>query len=77
VITALSAGTALLLLVAVATAAYHHGRRQGRVTLPSDLVAELRDHKLACIGEPPDRVALEIGLLCETRPDAARLSRRR
>ena len=57
-----------LLLVAVGIAAYHHGRRRGRVTLPADLVAELRGHKLRCIGEPPERVALEIGLLCDTDP---------
>ena len=36
------------------------------MTLPADLVAELRLHKIRCIGEPPDRVALEIALLCET-----------
>lgn len=57
---------AALTLLATGTAAYHHGRRRGRVTLPSDLVAELREHKLRCIGEPPERVALEIDLLCDT-----------
>jgi hypothetical protein len=56
----------LLVLLGVAVVAYHHGRREGRVTLPPDLVAELRDHKMRCIGEPPERVALEMGLLCET-----------
>ena len=56
----------LLVLLTVALGAYHRGRREGRVTLPADLVAELREHKTRCIGEHPDRVALEIGLLCET-----------
>jgi hypothetical protein len=37
-------------------------------------VAELREHKLHCIGEPPERVTLEIALLCDERA-AARLSR--
>lgn len=50
---------------AVAFAAYQNGKRHGRVTLPADLVAELRDHKLRCSGEPAERVDLEIALLCE------------
>ncbi len=56
----------ILVLLVVAFVAYHRGRRVGRVTLPPDLVAELREHKTRCMGEPADRVALEIGLLCET-----------
>lgn len=60
-----SAGS-LLVLLGVALAAYHRGRREGRVTLPAELVNELREHKTRCIGEAPDRVALEIGLLCDT-----------
>ena len=55
-----------LVLLTVAFVAYHRGRREGRVTLPPELVAELRNHKTRCIGEPPERVALEIALLCET-----------
>jgi hypothetical protein len=62
----LAAIAGALVLLAVGIAGYHHGRRRGRVTLPADLVAELRQHKLQCIGEPAERVALEIGLLCET-----------
>jgi hypothetical protein len=62
----LAAFVGALVLLGVGIAAYHHGRRRGRVTLPADLVAELRQHKLQCIGEPAERVALEIGLLCET-----------
>jgi hypothetical protein len=61
---AMIAGT--LVLLGVGAGAYHHGRRRGRVTLPAHLVAELRQHKLECIGEPAERVALEIRLLCET-----------
>lgn len=63
---------AVLMLVATGIAAYHHGRRRGRVTLPTDLIAELCEHKLGCIGEPNDRVALEIGLLCDTDPTSSR-----
>jgi hypothetical protein len=66
VTTALAAVGAFLGLLLVATVAYHHGRRQGRVMLSPHLIAELREHKLRCIGEPPQRVALEIGLLCDT-----------
>ena len=69
-IAALMVCGALLLLLLVAVVAYHRGRRRGRVTLPANLVAELREHKIRCIGEPPQRVALEIGLLCETAPGA-------
>jgi hypothetical protein len=61
-------------LTAVATTAYHGGRRHGRVTLPASLVTELREHKLQCIGEPPERVTLEITLLCDERA-GTRLSR--
>ncbi len=49
---------ALTLLVAVAFTAYHGGRRHGRVTLPVGLITGLREHKLHCIGEPPERVRL-------------------
>jgi hypothetical protein len=57
---------ALLLLVAIAMAAYHRGQRHGRVRMPARLIADLRHHKVHCVGEPEARVALEIGLLCET-----------
>jgi len=59
----LGAGVALGL---VALLAYHSGRRRGRVSLPASLVAELRQHKIQCLGEPPERVTLEIALLCES-----------
>ena len=65
---ALAVCGALLSLLLVAVFAYHRGRRRGRVTLPASLVVELREHKIHCIGEPPQRVALEIGLLCEMAP---------
>jgi hypothetical protein len=51
--------------IVVALAAYHRGRRHGRVRLPADLVSELREHKVRCIGEPAERVDLELTLLCE------------
>lgn len=66
VTTRLTAMGSMGILLVVTLAAYHRGRRQGRVTLPPDLVAELRGHKTRCIGEPPERVALEIRLLCDT-----------
>jgi hypothetical protein len=66
---------ALGFLSAVALAAYHGGRRHGRVTLPASLVAELREHKLQCIGEPPERVTLEIALLCDAERAGTRVSR--
>ena len=72
VLTSLAAST---FLIAVALAAYHGGRRHGRVTLPASLITELREHKLHCIGEPPERVTLEIALLCDAEGAGARLSR--
>lgn len=64
--TFLAIALGIAVLCGVALGAYHRGRREGRVTLPAALVTELRQHKIGCIGEPPERVALEIGLLCET-----------
>jgi hypothetical protein len=61
---------AVLLLTVVGLVAYQRGRRHGRVRMPVGLVAELRGHKLHCMGELPERVALEIELLCAS--EAAR-----
>ena len=72
---ALTSLAALTFLAAVAFAAYHSGRRHGRVTLPTSLIGELREHKTHCIGEPPERVTLEIALLCDAEGAGARLSR--
>ena len=69
-IAGLSAGAAAVVLAIVAVAAYQRGRRHGRVRMPASLVAELHDHKVRCIGEPAERVTLELGLLCE--PERAR-----
>lgn len=69
---ALAIGLAAVLEAAVAFAAYQRGKRHGRVTLPAELVHELREHKLGCIGEPHDRVDLEIALLCEAEPSRVR-----
>jgi len=63
---------ACALEAAVAMAAYHRGRRHGRVTLPAAIVRELREHKLRCLGESPDRVELEIALLCDAERSHAR-----
>lgn len=68
----LALGLAVILEAAVAFAAYQRGKRHGRVTLPVELVRELREHKLRCIGEQQDRVDLEIALLCEAEPSRVR-----
>ena len=57
-------GGAVLVLVIVGLVAYQEGRRHGRVRMPAGLVAELRAHKLHCMAELPERVALEVELLC-------------
>ncbi len=64
-IVGVTAVAAVLVLSLVAVGAYQRGRRHGRVRMPASLVAELRDHKIRCIGEPAERVALELDLLCE------------
>ncbi len=56
---------AVMLHGVVGIVAFHRGRRHGRVRLPADLVHELREHKLRCLGEAAERVDLEIALLCE------------
>lgn len=63
---ALAVGIGTLALLLVAVVGHHCGRRRGRVCLPVGIVAELSDHKLKCLGEAPERVALEIALLCAT-----------
>lgn len=72
---AIALAVALSIEAVVAFAAYHSGKRHGRVTLPPDLVTELRDHKLRCIGEPAERVDLEIALLCEAARPRSGLQR--
>lgn len=47
----------------LARAAYRRGCRRAAPLLPAATVAELRAHKIACLGEPPERVALELSLL--------------
>jgi hypothetical protein len=56
-------GATCLGAAALATAAYRRGRRRGRRHLPSHVLDELARHKLDCLGEPPERVALELSLL--------------
>ena len=60
-------GAATVVALSVGTTiAYLRGRRHGRVCLPDRVVAELREHKLRCIGELPARVALELDVWCDT-----------
>ena len=67
-IAGLVGGGAVLALSAVGILAYHRGRRHGRIRMPARLVAELRHHKLHCVGEPAKQVTLELDLLCEVAP---------
>lgn len=59
----LAASLGVFALALVGLVAHRQGRRRGRIRLPAGLVAELRTHKLVCMGELPERVALEIELL--------------
>lgn len=70
--TALAVAVTAVFEGVVAIAAYQSGKRHGRVTLPAELVRELRGHKVQCIGEPVQRVDLEIALLCDTERPRAR-----
>lgn len=49
----------------LARIAYRRGFGRTSPRLPAALVAELRTHKLACLGEPRERVALELSLLLD------------
>jgi len=70
---------ALLALVgivaALARSAFRRGRRRDGRRLPTALGAELRVHKLECLGEPPERVDLELRLLLG-EPDVAAVASR-
>ncbi len=61
---------AMLLLVAVGVVAYRRGRESARVRWPASIVRELREHKLRCLAEPAQRVALELRLFCEADDSA-------
>lgn len=54
---------ALVALGVLAPGVYRRGRRCCAPLLPDSVVEELRAHKLGCLGEPDERVALEITLL--------------
>jgi hypothetical protein len=56
-------GATCLGAAVLVTTAYRLGRRQGRRRLPGAVLDELVRHKLECLGEPPERVALEMSLL--------------
>ena len=71
-------GTEIFGLVAVTLAtgllarrAYRRGRAREEAALPPSIVAELRTHKLTCLGESPERVALELSLLPGAGAEAA------
>jgi hypothetical protein len=60
-----SAITLLLCLTAGIAAAvwmvaYRVGFQEGRLTIPLRLIHALAEHKLGCLGENPDKVALEL-----------------
>jgi hypothetical protein len=59
----LAGAGAVIAVGLTARAAYRRGRRQRRALLPLEVVEELNTHKLGCLGEPPERVALELALL--------------
>jgi hypothetical protein len=58
-----AAAAALVLVGALAPRMYRRGRGHRGMLLPRALVDELRAHKLDCLGEPAQRVALELELL--------------
>jgi len=54
----------------LAWAAFRRGRGRDARRLPSALGRELRAHKLECLGEPQERVDLELRLLLGDEPPA-------
>lgn len=71
--------TAVAIIVAtwciLVRVAYRRSRRRATPRLPAALVAELRRHKLECMGEPPERVRLELLLLAGVEDSAPSSSR--
>lgn len=61
---AVAGASVAVLLIHVA---YRCGRRRRPCVLPPALLQELAAHKLQCLGEKPDRVALELELLFGAR----------
>jgi len=45
--------------------AYHVGFSEGRLTVPLRLITSLVDHKINCLRERPEHVALEMHLLLD------------
>jgi hypothetical protein len=60
---AIAALVAALATVPLARIAYRYGWRHAAPRLPAALLAELRTHKIECLGEPQERVTLELSLL--------------
>ena len=67
---------ALLLIAMAARTAFERARHRGRRRLSPVLTAELRAHKLACLGEPAARVELELTALVGDGPPRERLAAR-
>jgi hypothetical protein len=57
--------TLVTLLGAIWMFAYRVGFSEGRLTVPLRLITSLVDHKVNCLHERPDRVALEMHLLLD------------
>ena len=72
---AVGLGAALAGAALVARWAYRLGRRRRGALLPPEILQELAAHKRECLGEPSERVALELELLFG-REHAGRAARR-
>ena len=60
---ALLTAASFVAILTLALVAYRRGARRRPTLLPTQVVEELTEHKLRCLGEPPERVELELGLL--------------
>lgn len=58
---------ALLVASLLVRASFRWGRRRRPCVLSQALLRELSLHKQGCLGEPPERVALELELLFGTK----------
>ncbi len=55
-------GASVIATIAAAAFAYRIGYRRGRPPFPEALRGDLARHKRVCLGEPPERVELELTL---------------
>ncbi len=63
---------ALALLLILVRASFSWGRSRRSCQFPPSLLAELSSHKRDCLGEPPERVSLELELLFGTSASVSR-----